>query len=115
MRSKASLFLMEQLVMILVFALAAALCLRLFVHTQEISLETAHRDKAVVIAQNGAELVKAGLHADEIEKNLSCAPFAVRIQMLPSEFPGLAQAEVVVLYEEEKQFSLTVGYQEVDQ
>lgn len=115
MRSKASLFLMEQLVMILVFALAAALCLRLFAATQEISLETAHRDKAVVIAQNGAELLKAGLRADEIEKKLSCAPFAVRIQMLPREFPGLAQAEVVVIYEEEKQFSLTVGYQEVDQ
>ena len=28
MRSKASLFLMEQLIMVLVFALAAALCLR---------------------------------------------------------------------------------------
>ena len=115
MRSKASLFLMEQLVMILVFSLAAALCLRLFVRTQEISLGTTRRDAAVVIAQNGAGLLKAGSDADEIERILTSAPYAVQIQTMPGEIPGLNQAEVVVIFEEEELFSLIVGYQEVDE
>lgn len=115
MRSKASLFLMEQLVMILVFALAAALCLRLFVRTQEISLETARRDEAVAIARNGAELLKAGAEAERIEKDLSSAPYAVQIEEISVEIPGLTQAEVMVYYENEELFSLIVGYQEVDE
>ena len=57
MRSKASLFLMEQLIMVLVFALAAALCLQVFVRAEEISLESARRDEAVIVARNAAELV----------------------------------------------------------
>ena len=48
MKSKASLFLMEQLVMVLIFALAAVLCLGIFVRANKISSETARRDKAVI-------------------------------------------------------------------
>ena len=114
MRSKASLSLMELLVMILVFALAAALCMQVFVHAQEISLETARRDEAVVLAQNGAELLKAGAAADEIESILSGEAYTVQIRELSLEIPGFAQSEVTVSYEDEVLFSLTVGYQEVD-
>ena len=39
MKSKASLLLMEQLVMVLVFALAAALCLQVFLRADQISTE----------------------------------------------------------------------------
>ena len=59
MRSKASLFLMEQLVMLLVFALAAALCLGVFVRADRISEETHQRDQAVILACNAAELLKS--------------------------------------------------------
>lgn len=113
MRSKAFLSLMELLVMILVFALASALCMQVFAYAQGISLETARRDEAVVLAQNGAELLKAGTAADEIEAILSGEAYTVQIRELSQEIPGLARSEVTVSYEDEVLFSLTVGYQEV--
>ena len=58
MRSKAPLALMEQMVMVLVFALAAALCLQAFALADRISRQNAERDQAVVAAQNAAEQVK---------------------------------------------------------
>lgn len=59
MRSKAPLALMEQMVMILVFALAAALCLQVFVFADQMSRRTAAIDRAVAECQNAAELLKA--------------------------------------------------------
>lgn len=58
MRSKAPLALMEQAVMILVFALAAALCVQAFVFSNRTSQLIADRDRAAVMAQNAAELTK---------------------------------------------------------
>ena len=60
MRNKAPLALMEQLVMILVFALAAALCLQIFVFSSLMSREGALRDRAVTAVQNTAEVLKTG-------------------------------------------------------
>lgn len=58
MRSKAPLALMEQAVMVLVFALAAALCLRVFVSADQLSRTNQARDTAVLQAQCAAEAVK---------------------------------------------------------
>lgn len=58
MRSKAPLALMEQAVMVLVFALAAALCLRVFVWSDRASARSVDRDRAVIEAQNAAEILK---------------------------------------------------------
>lgn len=58
MRSKTPLVLMEQLVMVLVFALAAALCLQAFVLAQRISRQNELRDGAVTTAQTMAETLK---------------------------------------------------------
>jgi len=58
MRSKAPLALMEQLVMILVFALAAALCLQAFALSQQVAKKNEQRDQAMLQAQNVAEAVK---------------------------------------------------------
>lgn len=115
MRNRASLVLMEQLVMVLVFALAAALCLQVFVRAEEISLETERRDEAVRIAQNAAQLLKAGGDEEETEINLSGAGYVVQIQKLPAELPGLEQAKIAVFYETAELFSLITGYQEVRQ
>ena len=49
MRSKAPLILMEQMVMLLVFALAAALCLQAFVKSDELSARGEARDRAAVL------------------------------------------------------------------
>ena len=59
MKSKAPLALMEQLVMVLVFALAAALCLQVFAFAQETSRRHEARDRAVTAAQTAAETLKA--------------------------------------------------------
>ena len=59
MKSKAPLALMEQLVMVLVFALAAALCLQVFVLSDQMSRRGAVRDQAVVRVQNAAEMLKS--------------------------------------------------------
>lgn len=58
MRSKAPLVLMEQLVMLLVFALAAALCVQAFALSERTSARNAARDRAILEAQNAAEALK---------------------------------------------------------
>ena len=113
MRSKASLTLMELLVMVLVFALAAALCMQVFAYAQTLSLETARRDEAVVLAQNAAELLKSGIVAEKIEEVLSGDAYTVQIRELAQEIPGLMKAEVTVFYEAAALFSLLTGCQEV--
>ena len=59
MKSKAPLVLMEQMVMLLVFALAAALCLQAFVKSDRLSARDEARDQAVVLAQSAAETIRA--------------------------------------------------------
>ena len=58
MRNKASLTLLELAVMLLVFALAAVLCLRAFVWADAASKELAAKDQALIQAQNAAEVLK---------------------------------------------------------
>ena len=58
MNNKAPLTLMEQLIMILVFALAAAICLRMFALANTISSNVAEQEQAVLRVQNTAEALK---------------------------------------------------------
>lgn len=58
MKSRAPLALMEQMVMLLVFALAAALCLQAFVKSDQISLKSEARSNAALAAQNTAEIIR---------------------------------------------------------
>ena len=64
MKSKAPLVMMEQLVMVLVFALASALCLQTFVLSGKISQMTEVKNRAMVEAQNVAETLKNGETAE---------------------------------------------------
>jgi len=54
-QSEAPLALMEQMIMLLVFALAAALCLQAFVHSDTESRRSEARDKAALLCQSAAE------------------------------------------------------------
>ena len=112
MKNKASLLLMEQLVMILVFSLAAALCLQAFAKAAEISGETARTDRAVVLAQNAAELLKASGGEAARAEALSGEGYAVTVAEQPSEIPGLSRGKIQVFYEEKLLFSLETGWQE---
>lgn len=54
-RKKTPLLLMEQLVMVLVFALSATFCIQAFVLSNQISKESQDKDRAVKVTQNIAE------------------------------------------------------------
>lgn len=138
MKSHAPLALMEQLVMVLVFALAAALCVQTFALSSHISRTGAARDRAVIEAQNAAELCKAeGFDAARLESQLSgrteqgvvytyydenwetigyLAEYAycLQVQNVPAQ-PGLGKAEVrVSAVDGEVLSELSVAWQEVD-
>ncbi len=62
-RSKAPLALMEQVIMILVFALASAVCLQAFVYSDRLSRGDEQRQNAMAKAQHVTEYCKAN-HGD---------------------------------------------------
>nr|MBQ8244184.1 hypothetical protein [Oscillospiraceae bacterium] len=117
MKQKASLTLMELLVMVLVFALAAAVCLRCFGAAALLHRETALRDRAVLLAQNAAEAVKATGDPEAAAALMAQLPeeegLRLDIQKQPSGIPGLGQALVEVHGEDALLFHLTVCWQEV--
>ena len=135
MRSKAPLALMEQLVMILVFALAAALCLQIFVFADRLSARNEETDNAVLVCQNAAETLKAaGRSGDALPQGTltvyydvnwqptrdpQVCSYLLRTEMIPSPVPGLCQAALRVERAGETTsqtplFELTVAWQEVD-
>ena len=114
MKNKTSLLLMEQLVMVLVFALAAALCLAAFVKADRISQETVRRDEAVLLAQNAAEVLKAT--SGDIERakaTASASDYRLEIEHLKTGLPFMGQAEIRVWLGEALLFTLRTGWQEV--
>lgn len=109
MKSKAPLLMMEQLIMVLVFALASALCLRCFALAGEISERTARRDEAVLIAQNAAERLKSG---EAIGDEWQEQGYQVSCTETQASAEGLRQADIEVRCEDEQLFVLTVGWTE---
>lgn len=59
MKSKAPLSLIEQAIMLVVFAVAAVLCLQAFVWADSASKDMADRDAALIHAQSAAEVLKS--------------------------------------------------------
>ena len=62
-KNKSTLALMEQVIMILVFAFTAAFCVQAFVKAELLSRQLEERDRAVNVCQTAAETVKA-LHGN---------------------------------------------------
>lgn len=113
MKSKASLFLMEQLIMILVFALAAAVCIGVFAKTNAISEDIARRDEAMIIARNAAEILKSSGDPEFAKKRVDTGDFELEISEENSGISGLCCGKITVSYENSEVFALTVGWQEV--
>lgn len=141
MRSKAPLLLMEQMVMLLVFALAAALCVQAFVKSDAVSARGEARDNAVIAAQTAAETIRlAGGSPEEalaaaasvlpdaeftdgtlrqcldgewsaVPAASSDAEYTLAAQPLPEEQPGLSKAEIAVASREETLFTIEVAWQ----
>ena len=119
MKQKASLVLMEQLVMILVVSLAAVLCLRAFAWSDRASREMEQQAEAVILCQNAAETIKAAgsLEAAAEIPDAVCQNenFYMEIRETVNSEPGLGQAQISVLSRKtgEVLFSLVTGWQEV--
>lgn len=123
-REKAPLVLMEQLAMLLVFALAAAVCLRLFVASDQLSRQLQDQDNAAALCQSTAEALRhnggdipaalsevSGADAGQREgfgyfvsygpdwsefvpNGIRSASYTLRARALDSGVPGLGKAEV---------------------
>ena len=136
MKSKAPLSLMEQLIMLLVFALAAALCLQVFVLSGRVSRSCETKSNAVAAVQSAAEITKACKgDTEQLEQFLggsdiagtwqlgynknweqtapSQAYYLVNIKPVPTENPVLGSAEVSAHSPDGTLFSVTVSWQEV--
>ena len=115
MKNRISLVLMEQLIMVLVFALAAAACLRSFVWSAETSRQIRTRTEAVILCQNAAELVKASGTLEAAASVRDAAKqdgYTIELQKLESDIPGLGRAEIRATADGEVLFSLITGWQE---
>lgn len=116
MKNRTSLLLMEQLIMVLVFALAAALCLNVFVEADRISRATASRDEGVLIAQNAAEVLKATsgdtAQTEQIVYAHAAGGYRMEIEKLDSEVPLLGEAEIRIYLKNDLIFTLNTGWQE---
>ena len=115
MGNKASLALAELLIMVLVFALAAAGCLRCFVWARITAEETAALDRAVALAQNTAEALQHSGGDLQRVQALVEIPQGLRLEYtsLPPQIPGLGEMEIAVMTEAGTElFRLTAAWQE---
>ena len=124
MRNKAPLALLEQILMLLIFALAAVICLRVFLWSDDTSRHSARRDEALIHAQTVAETVKAhggdftaaaaALHGTVEDGALVVAQkeYTLRAEK-EAPAPYLGRAEIVVEAEGEVLFTLPIAWQEV--
>jgi len=125
MKNRAPLVLMEQLIMVLVFALAASMCLGIFLRADQTSRDNARRDEAAVLAQNWAEVLKStagdlnaaaqilGGSPEEGRLVLESDGYFLEIHRLDSGVPGLGTAHIRVYWENTLIFELRTGWQEV--
>ena len=124
MRNKAPLALLEQILMLLIFALAAVICLRVFLWSDDTSRHSARRDDALIHAQTMAETLKAhggdfaaataALHGTVEDGALVIdeETYTLRAEK-EAPAPYLGRAEIAVEAAGEVLFTLPVAWQEV--
>ena len=84
MKDKTPLLLIEQLIMILVFALTAALCLRGFAYADGLSEQIYQQEQAAVLAQSAAETLKA-----EKEIRQACSFYDASLEQVTEKRAGM--------------------------
>ena len=123
MKDKTPLLLIEQLIMILVFALMAALCLRGFAYADGLSEQIYQQEQAAVLAQSAAETLKAekeirqecSFYDASLEQVTEKEAWTYRLQMSreAEDIPGFGSAKIRVdSADAEELMVLTVGWQE---
>ena len=121
MKHKTPLVLMEMLIMVLVFALASAICLRMFAASEQLSQKNEAVSYAVLMVQNAAEELKASCGDQDMagEQTFSKDDWTYRLEigMEESGVDGLGSAQVRVYghkgrKKEELLFEIPVAWQE---
>lgn len=123
MKDKTPLLLIEQLIMILVFALMAALCLRGFAYADGLSEQIYQQEQAAVLAQSAAETLKAekeirqecSFYDASLEQVTEKEAWTYRLQVSreAEDIPGFGSAKIRVdSADAEELMVLTVGWQE---
>ncbi len=120
MRSKTPLVLMEQLAMVLVFAMAAAICLQMFAFSGRLSKKNEAVAEAALIAQNVAEELKYTCGEDLFTWDsaggiyfMEEGRFCIMAQEEESDISGLCKVRLKVLADDEVLFEIPVAWQEV--
>lgn len=121
MRNRAFSPLLEQILMIAVFALVAAVCVSGFSKAYHISQQTHRKDQAVILAQNLAEELKSGLipadgtvfYDDALQLTTeAAAAYVATVTPIPTDVAGLGGACIRIHCEDTHLYTLTVHWQE---
>lgn len=120
MKNRAFLPLIEQIFMIAVFAIIASVCIGCFSAARQISVKTEATDGAVILAQNTAEMLKKEKNLSEkstVRYNKEFLPdtegeYTVITTPLTEDDPFLGGADILVTYNGDQLFGLTVYWQE---
>lgn len=122
MRSRAFLPLIEQMVMIAVFAIVSAVCIGCFSLASSISTESEYKDDAVILAQNTAESIKqeGGITKKTVHgytdaltaTDIGNAEYLVTVQPVEDNDPLLGSATVCVSRRDRTLYTIKVCWQE---
>ncbi len=116
MKSKSTLMLIEISVMLFVFALAAAVCLKGFSLANSISKQSEILDDAVIIANNACAILKhTSGDIDSViesydEKEYDDS-FSLKVTPLDSEYEYLSKAKIDVEYDGDVVFTVDTAWQ----
>lgn len=117
MKHRASLSLLEQVLMLLVFAVAAVVCLQAFVWSGQTSRAMVRQDQALILAQNAAETLKHTHDSDEtariFEPQARKHGWTLHITSTDSDWDLLSTAVVEIWDEARCIARLPVAWQEV--
>jgi hypothetical protein len=124
MKSKVSLVLTELCIMLLVLAVAAVLCLRVFVWAEDRSGQNAARDAALIQMQSVAELLKATGDPEETARSMNGSKSGdhwyipmetYEIRILPAQTEGASPPLVYLeaVYRDTVLIRFPVSWQEV--
>lgn len=119
MKSKAHLFLIELLIMLLVFSVSAALCLKTFSKAEQISIENEMRDSAVIDAQNTAQMIKSSGGIQTLDGTfdgqkwvIDKGEYLIFVTEKESNIALLGSADITVTDKDSNEiFALEVSYQ----
>ena len=124
MKNRTSLVLMEQLIMVLIFSLCAALSLKAFSYSDRISLESKAVSEASLAVQTAAETIKRNngtkdrviyYDANWNETDEADYVYSVEIDVIESGIDNLGKANIKASDKNAVLFEIPVSWQEVEQ